>query len=281
MEINKVNVLSNEEYHSLPQFSSSQLKLANKDIALFKKKYIDKVIEEKSKRHFLMGTLFHEMILEPDIFSPNVYPHEKLDRRLKAYKEYIKENPEIDPDTIIDQGDLKTLELMKDSIDSYKEAIELLDINEPISENEISIFFSHMDFDLRIRPDRYRGDYTQIVDLKTTAKSVDSRNFLYQVQDMDYDLSAAMYITGMKAWSGLDHSFTWVVTQSVEPFSTAVYHMDKSIYESGMEKFESALRAIKCAEKNGYKVQQKPEVLSIGPSCMPGEEGNLKFGSDK
>lgn len=277
MEPRKYNDMSNEDYHASPEFSSSQLKLAVSDIALFKKKYIDKLMPTEKKKAFLIGTMFHEMILEPKIFNPLIYPYDRIDRRLKAYKEFAKENEGKDLDNLLSGEDMEKLYDMKESLTKYIQAYELFTGNE----NEISVFFSHAGFNLRVRPDSYREETREIIDLKTTAKAVDYNSFLRTVDILDYDLSAAMYITGMTALTGKAHSFSWVVVQSVEPYSTAVYHMDESLYKSGMAKFESALGALSYASTEGYKVQHNPQVLSFDKNHHSKPNAKLRFGDDK
>lgn len=264
--------LSNSEYHSHPSLSSSQIKIAYDNIALFKKAVIDKSLPNKSKQAYKIGTLFHELVLEPEVYNPIVYPYPEMDKRKREYKEWVAENPDIDLDNVVNAKEVAQLEAMKASIDAYEDGTISRILNN--TENEKSIFYTIGEQDYRIRPDAYavHEDHVHIYDLKTTSKSVSRSEFIRQVISLKYDLSAAMYIQGLSRCLELPCRFSWVVVQAVEPFSTVVYHMDAETFRYGKEKLEVAVENIKNAEtKECYQLQKSPESL------LSSEDDNLLF----
>jgi len=63
-----IEKMSNEEYHSRPEFSSSQLKDMLRSSAHFHSHNIIKEHERETKKHLDFGTLAHTLFLEPEQF---------------------------------------------------------------------------------------------------------------------------------------------------------------------------------------------------------------------
>jgi hypothetical protein len=248
--------LSNEDYHAHKAYSSSQLKLAHRNIELFKYNVIDKKGGFKSSPAMRLGTMFHEMVLEPEIFNPVVYPGAKLDKRTKAYKDFLLDNP-CDPDNIITETDFQKLDQMRLNLESHPECP---DFSETL--NEASYFYKWQDHNLRVRPDCLDKENNVIYDIKTTSGPIDKNSFYHHMNKYDYDLSAAMYIHAMKAYCLRPWSFCFVVCQTVEPYSCALYWLGEDLFYQGFSKYKGALDKIKHAESFGsYAFQTKSEIL--------------------
>lgn len=262
--------LSNQEYHSSAALSSSQLKLALNDPRLFKRAYIDKVTDVSlTSEAVKLGTLFHTMVLEPHEQQPIVYPEQRMDKRTTKYKEWLKEHEDEDPDLLISGDQNGRLQLMFDSLQDYdlpKHGIHLAN-----NINEASLFFTHEDLSLRVRPDSLDKDAAHIIDLKTTSQPVDQHTFFYQIHKLGYDLSAGMYSFALQKYLKKKVRFSWVVVQNKEPYSTVVYHAGLDILNIGIKKFKDSIAKYKlCKDLNEFTMQAGPEVLDRGSAINQG-----------
>ena len=221
--------MSNDEYHSRPEFSSSQLKDMLRSGAHFYSHNIIKEHERETKKHLDFGTLAHTLFLEPEQFENEFAIGPKFDRRTKAGKEEAAawEAANVGK-IIIDQEqlngakriaeNLRTLSSHKDMQNNYGMA-------------EASIFFIDPVFDLslRVRPDWHIAPCSTfpnglILDVKT---STDARPFKFSrsCADFGYDLSASMYREGFQQYYGTENKpdFIFLVAESSAPFLVKQY----------------------------------------------------------
>ena len=251
--------MSNEDYHAHPNYSSSQIKYAYRNIEHFKRAVIDKEVHKEASTAFRIGTLFHEMILEADKFDPFLYPASKIDRRTKVFKDFSKENPEANNNNTVTEGELRSLRIMRRNLLEHADCPDF-----ESTENEMSLFYDHNGLGLRTRPDGTCHKTKTIFDLKTTSKPVGKWDFGNQVKYFDYDLSAAMYLHNMLARMGEAYTFTWVVVQTVEPYSAAIYHVGKNLIDRGWEKYQQGIFNIINSQETGkYVFQERAETLDI------------------
>lgn len=251
--------MSNEEYHSLPSYSSSQVKYACKNMEMFKRSVIDKAVKQQGSSAFRIGTLFHELMLEPEIFNPCVFPGSKVDKRTKAYKAFMEEHPEANDDNTLTEFELVNLKTMRDSLLSHPDCP---DFNK--TQNEVSMFYNYKGLDLRTRPDAWDHDNGIIYDIKTTSHAIGKWDFMNQVKRYSYDLSAAMYAHNAMAHTDIKFGFTFVVVQTVEPYSAAIYHCGKSLLQQGWEKYSKGIDNIIQSKETGiYRFQDKAETLDF------------------
>ncbi len=95
----------------------------------------------------------------------------------------------------------------------------------------------------RARLDWLRDDFTAVDDLKTTSRSANpegwTRNTLYGIGG---DVQAAFYLRGVKAATGVDAVFRWVIVETAPPFALAVVSPGADVIKLGTEKVEHAIR---------------------------------------
>ena len=95
----------------------------------------------------------------------------------------------------------------------------------------------------RARIDWLRDDRTGITDLKTTSRSANpegwTRNTLYGI---GADIQAAWYLRGVKAVTGVDAIFRWVIVETSPPYALSVVSPAPSVLALGNEKVEHAIR---------------------------------------
>lgn len=257
--------LDNQSYHCSKGFSSSQIKIASSNIELFDYGVMKKNISNEFKEAYKIGTYFHEKVLEPEIYKPIVLPDECSDRRKAPYKQWVKDNPDVDLKMVLKPEELDNINKMYKSLEEYPEAMGLFEG----TVNEASLFYTQniqgLDFDLRVRPDAFNEQDAHIIDLKTSSKPIDPKSVRKSIEFLSYDLSAYMYTTAMAKHFNKPFKFSWVFVQSIPPFSTAVYTMSSEIFDIGKYKWKKAFRnIIKLKETGDARIQTKPEVLGLG-----------------
>jgi hypothetical protein len=74
----------------------------------------------------------------------------------------------------------------------------------------------------RARLDWLSSDHTIIDDLKTSSRSANPHGFDRTLFSMGYDISAAFYLRGVRAVTGVDAVFRWVVVETTPPYALSV-----------------------------------------------------------
>lgn len=90
------------------------------------------------------------------------------------------------------------------------------------------------------------------VDVKTT-DDVREEAFMHQFMRLDYDLQAAHYCAGLRAFYGEEYQFLFAAVESQEPFATRIFELDKDVFSSGVKKRETALkRLVQCQHTGNW-----------------------------
>lgn len=241
--------------------SSSQLKYALKNPGLFKAMTMDGLVKYDTAA-LKFGRASHTFILENDKFEGEyMIFDDSIDMRLKKSKELKKDFEEKAKKlkrTVLPLSDYEKIVSMRHSILEYKPAGDLL------SEDgvaEISGYYEMEGMKLKIRPD-WLTKSNKIVDLKTSRNaSLDSfgRDFKW---NFNYDLSAAMYMDGMKRITGEDFEYYFIVVEKEPPFSTAVYSLSTKSFDMGMSKYLEAIAKIAlCRDTKTYRLQNRIQEI--------------------
>lgn len=94
----------------------------------------------------------------------------------------------------------------------------------------------------RCRPDWLRDDYTVVEDVKTTARGADPSFFSRKtVYEHGYDVKAAMYLRGVRAVTGVDAKWRWIVVETKPPFVVTVVEPSELMLAVGNAKLDRAL----------------------------------------
>ena len=270
-----IEKMSNDEYHSRPEFSSSQMKDVLRSCAHFYSNNIIKENERESKKHLDFGTLAHTLFLEPEQFENEFIVGPKFDRRTKAGKEEaaVWEANNIGK-IIIDQdqldGALRIAENLR-TLSSYA------DMQNDYGMAEASIFFTDPVFDLqlRIRPDWHIAPCSKfpnglLLDVKTSA---DARPFKFSrsCSDYGYDLSASMYREGFQQYYGTQDKpdFIFLVAESSAPYLVKQYKASDLFLSVGDARYnkskEQLAESLLINEWDGYSTDLEEIYL---PSYM-------------
>ena len=207
--------LSNEQYHSGPGVSKSQLD----DIAISPATYIwrkSAPVDTEKLQALDMGTALHCLLLEPDEFDSRFIKAPEFNRRTKDGRaeeaEFLKNCADTGK-TVIEYDDRRKLMLMRDSVMAHPDARWLL---EQAGHSESSIYWTDDETGelCRCRPDRKLNQYPILLDVK---KVDDMSRFERHVEEFRYHVQNAMYCDGYEKTFGERPEFLFLaVSSSIE-----------------------------------------------------------------
>ena len=266
-----IEKMSNEEYHSRPEFSSSQLKDMLRSSAHFYSNNILKEVERETKTAMSFGTLAHTLFLEPEQFEHEFIIAPKFDRRTKAGKEEALAWEQANQGKIL--VDAEQVEGAKRIVANLQKLSSYADMQNNYGMPEASIFFTDPIYglELRIRPDWHIAPCKAfpnglILDLKTTT---DARAHAFQKKcgDFGYDLSAVMYREGFQQYYQTEDKppFILLVAESSIPYNVKQYKaadLFLSVGESRYNKAKELLaESLLINEWDGYSLEMEDLFL--------------------
>ena len=207
--------LSNEQYHSGPGVSKSQLD----DIAVSPATYIwrkNAPVDTEKLQALDMGTALHCLLLEPHEFDSRFIKAPEFNRRTKDGKAEEAEFLKNCADTgkmVLEYDDHRKLMLMHDSVMAHPDARWLL---EQAGHSEASIYWTDEETGelCRCRPDRSLDNYPIVLDVK---KVDDMSRFERHVEEFRYHVQNAMYCDGFEQICGERPEFLFLaVSSSIE-----------------------------------------------------------------
>jgi hypothetical protein len=106
-----------------------------------------------------------------------------------------------------------------------------------------------------------------IVDLKKVAAGrLTERAWQRSVRDYAYHFKAAFYLDGLKALTGDEATFSWVVLEDGEPFDVALFYADPFTLDAGRQDYVRVLDGFKRATESGVWPGAFPEPIECGLS---------------
>ncbi len=228
---------TNQEYHSSKSISASGLK----EIWLTSVYDFNRRVYE-DKPAYRLGTMIHELFLEPDEFKENYYlPTEKIDRRTKAGKEKFAELSKMRK-IVATYDEVQTINGLKKSLNSNNEMSKLAR-KYLEGDSEVSHYFSYKGIEARVRPDLKGNGF--ISDIKT-AQFMNGRfgkkEFKSQIYSFGYHLQATFY-ADMLDIHPREFKFIWM--EKKYPFRIVVTTLSDKQIEEGRGGYLSALEAWK------------------------------------
>jgi len=250
-----INDVDNETYHSDRKFkSSSTLKLFLKDPREFYKRYVlNETKEEMYKSAYDFGSYVHSLILEPHLTDSEFAVFEGVTRRGKAYDEFKALH---EGKTILTASQAQQAQ---DLVDVYKENP---DTNGIICDGkaEHTVCVSLDGMDIKVRTDYIKDG--QIIDVKTTADPVDKYSAAKTIIRFDYDLSAALYVDAMKAYTGKNHDFIFIFLNKSQN-DVSVLKASEELIENGRRKYKAAIKGLLEAEKTGVYFKEGIQEVDL------------------
>lgn len=241
--------MTEKEYREHPAISRSELFKISESPEKFK--YYQEHPEEPTPS-LIFGQLFHAMALQPETvndlfaFAPNV------DRRTKAGKEAFSEFEA--------QAEGKTI-VTVDMVEQATAMCEALNKNEFVKkllkgEKEKPFFWvdEMTGEECKCRTDCLSdvGENLIVVDLKT-ADSAETESFMRSAIKYGYDFQSAMYNEGVKANTGREPMFVFIVIEKKPPYAINILQADKLLIRRGYDLFRELIGTYHdCKQTNNW-----------------------------
>jgi hypothetical protein len=244
--------ISNAAYHADPALGSTSLKtLATRTPAHYQH---DKT-HPKFSDAFTLGTAAHSLILEGD--SSNIVVVEADNWLTKAAKEEKSAALADGKQPLLDKEWQQVLAMTR-SVMLLPEARELFTghkAEQSVSWDEDGLMF-------KCRP--YAWKPGLLVDLKTTVNA-DPNEFGKTAYNFGYHQSAAHYIDGVKAATGEELPFKFVLVEKTAPHLVSVVELDPEAIDYGRQLNERAKRIYsECVESGNW-----PGYPTAAPISLP------------
>ena len=274
MTANIIHDLPAEEYHRSEGLSASTVKtMAMKTPAEARYAFDN----PKDGDHFLLGTLTHAMILEPDKIETAYMVVQKFPRRSAAEKERWAEyeaEAKAQGKILVREGETGEMDLaraMRDAVHASPDARELLKVGHP----EVSLYAEDPDTGMMLKSrEDWMPDSNLVVDLKTAKNP--GRGFANDAYKLGYHVGAYHYcrvrqlvnrasLAGGGDGPSYRPEYRWIVVGSAAPHLVSVYEPDEDMKRIGEAHWRRGRdRLIECRASGQWP--GLPEgVTAIGP----------------
>lgn len=211
--------------------------------------------QRPEEQRFDVGRVVHSILLEgADIVHVCHYP----DWRSNAAKEARDEARASGRVPLL----AHQLEDVQAMVAAAAEQLNALTLDPPMfgtGKPEQTIVWEEGGVHCRARLDWLHDDYSAIEDIKTTSRSAEPGAFSRALYGLGYDTKAAFYLRGVKAVTGAEPTFRWLVIETAAPFALSVVTPGPDVLALGDAKVEKALALwAQCMETDtwpGYPTQ--------------------------
>jgi exodeoxyribonuclease VIII len=254
-----VGKLSEADYDAVPALRSTLLKEFIKSPAHYRYAMSEEAREANAgKSYFLLGSLIHAAILEPDTVKDKFVVCNVGSRNAKEYKAAV--DKEAGRRSVILTSEFETANKIVAAAQAHPQLTELLSKAKP----EISAVAKLGDVMCKCRMDGWVEADGHIFDLKSTSE--DAGSFPYNVCKYGYDVSAAFYVDILLE-AGLNiNKFSFVVLEKNAPYGIKFYEMSEEFIIYGRAKYEKALANYKqCLQSGNYPTYDSTPTLLFPP----------------
>ena len=243
--------VSNAAYHADRALGSTSLKtLATKTPAHYK----HDLEHPKSSDAFDLGTVVHSLILEGDESGVEVWDFPAW--TTKVAKESREESRVAGKIPLLTK-DWEQVKAMRDAVMAHPGARFLF--SNHLAEQ--SVFWEEDGLMLKCRPDAWKPG--TLIDLKT-ARDANPNTFGKTAHEYGYHQSAAHYIDGVKAATGEDLPFHFVLVEKTEPYLVSVVELDVEAVNLGRQLNDRAKRIYReCVESGNWPGYPSGELVSL------------------
>ena len=260
--------ISNAKYHADPALGSTSLKtLATRTPAHYQH---DKA-HPKSSDAFTLGTAAHSLILEGDTSGIVVVQADNwLTKDAKAAK---AEALAAGKQPLLTK-EFEQVRAMRDAVMAHPVARSLFTGHKA----EQSVFWEEDGLMLKCRPDAWKPG--MLIDLKT-ARDANPNEFGKTAAEYGYHQSAAHYIDGVKAATGEELPFHFVLVEKTAPYLVSVVELDIEAVNIGRQLNDRAKRIYReCVESNTWPGYPTADLISLPMWAIYKAEDLLGISSD-
>jgi exodeoxyribonuclease VIII len=252
-----VHDISNEQYHEAEGISRSKLMLLDKSPYHFwYEMYSGLAVKKDSTAAMHVGSAFHTLLLEPDLFSKEFAIAPKVDRRTtkgkEAYEAFIQAHGE---KIILTDDQYAKASVMASHVKQHEIVTTLLD--EAAFEQSIFWTDEETGIQFKTRPDIWSSK--MVVDLKTTSDA-SVHGFMRSALNYGYYLQAGMAYEACRTIGKPFEMFVILAAEKEAPYVPAVLIMDENALQFGINQFQSYKKRLKtCLDSDkwpGYPVQE-------------------------
>lgn len=222
-------LISSAEYHANDAIGSTLLK------SIHNKSLYHAINQEfKSTPAMELGTLVHQLVLEPESFKKENAIGPEVRRNSKEWKAFEEEN---EGKKLFKPSEIQEALGIVESLKKHPIASRVLTGGEA----EYSYFSQDPETGLlcKCRPDYFNGG--ALIDLKTTSDA-SFEGFSRQIGNLGYHIQAAFYLDVFNRAMGTTlNEFFFVAVETSAPYAVAVYKLDEAHIEAGRGAYRSAL----------------------------------------
>jgi len=213
----------------------------------------------------VIGSAFHTLVLEPDLFASQYYCAQETIRR--GTKKWDELEAEACGRIILKPDEHEELHVMGKQIKAHPMASECL---LACDERETSAFWTDtITGELcKGRLDALSQADAIIVDLKTT-EDASPFGFEKSILAYKYHWQAAFYCDGMQQITGREHTFVLLAVEKSAPFGVGVYVLGKELLGLGRSQYRAALAKVaECKAKNSWPCYSEQAIELSGPEWL-------------
>jgi len=211
--------------------------------------------DDKTGRHFAIGSGLHEVILEPHQFHSNYVVAPKFDMRTTVGKQdYAEFKKTSEGKTLLFEDEFEMIVNMGEMASKNDTFVELI----KNSAREVSCY--NVDeatgLKIRTRPDSLWVERSTITDLKSCLDS-SPKKFRSDVYSLGYNITAAFYMD----FCEIDR-YIFSALEKEKPNQMSLYMLDDDLVQRGREQYRIALTLMKwCRENEYYPDYNEYEIL--------------------
>lgn len=231
--------MTNEEYHSRPELSASQIKQILTNPYLYASGF-----KQPQTDSMALGSAIHSLVLEPHKFSKEFAVMPDINLRTnegKAAKVLFESQS--GGKTVLKADQYETAQNASLSILRSKIAHLL---QKGVVEE--SYFGELEDVPVRVRPDYFRADIGVVFDVKTT-QDASPDGFTKTVANYYYYVQAAFYLKTLQSLGYKADRFVFVAVETKDPYMVGVYELAPEAIDFGWSEIQRAFEIYKDIEK--------------------------------
>lgn len=251
--IKGINTVSNSEYHSdKTHISSSSLKKLLTDREQFHKEHVLGERKPLTGNFLDEGSYVHSLILEPEKVEEEYAISQSFHKRGKEWTEFYDANMNSGK-ILLSKAQSQRCKTYYDAYKRNKNAVDLVSEGEA----EHTVCGELNGVKVKVRADWVNVDKGYIVDVKTSAHSVDKDSFKLTIDRYMYQLSASLYCKVLEQEYGKPFDFYYIAISKSE-LNCEVFKTSKMTMQEGDHMVSKALSIYKkCIETNTWKNPKK------------------------
>lgn len=190
--------------------------------------------EPSDERAFDLGTAAHGVLLEGRELFVVDYPDYRS-KHAQALRDLAKEAGQL---PVLAHQALAIREMILTARLALDNSPDLTGIGPLVAEQTCLWEFGGAH--LRCRPDWVTPDHALILSYKTTQANAEPNAFLRTLMGSGYDVQAAFELAGVKAATGVDARYVWLVQEVEPPYACSLLGMSPMLYDLAQRKVARA-----------------------------------------